>query len=83
MKTAKLAKMFASMYFTNHDEGYTRLRSYTDPSKNPSPVRIFLTASMYWLNGFNWIVFVWGIHCIWRRWRKLQISLLSHGNVEV
>lgn len=47
MKTAKLAKMFAGLYFTNHDEGYTRLRSYTDPSKNPSPVGHFLTASMY------------------------------------
>lgn len=47
MKTAKLAKMFAGLYFTNHDEGYTRLRSYTDPSKNPSPVGHFFTASTY------------------------------------
>eukprot|EP00904_Undaria_pinnatifida_P001070 jgi/Undpi1/10964/HiC_scaffold_30.g13265.m1 len=37
MKTAKLAKMFASLYFATNDVGYTRLRSYTDPSKNPSP----------------------------------------------
>lgn len=38
---AKIASLFAELNFPNkRGEWYSRLQSYTDPDKNPSPVRL-------------------------------------------
>lgn len=40
MKTAKMASLFAELIFSDRKaKGYLRLKSYTDPERNPSPVR--------------------------------------------
>lgn len=42
VKTAKLAKFFANMYFKDRSsKSYQRLVHHTDPLKNPSPASIF------------------------------------------
>lgn len=39
IKTTKLAKLFAKMYFKDEkSESYQRLIHHTEPAKNPSPV---------------------------------------------
>lgn len=41
MRTAKIASLFAELNFPNkRGEWYWRLQSYTDPDRNPSPVRL-------------------------------------------
>lgn len=40
MRTTKMASLFAELIFSDKkSKGYWRLKSYTDPERNPSPVR--------------------------------------------
>lgn len=50
MRTVKVASLFAELNFPNKTgEWYERLKSYTDPAKNPSPVTlvVYLVKSVY------------------------------------
>lgn len=51
MKTVKIASLFAELNFPSKSgPWYDRLQKYTDPEKNPSPVRLRLLFNMYALN---------------------------------